>query len=401
MMESNRKILYMHIGSHKTGTSSIQRTLVKNKELLTQHGYVFFHRAPSGIENKYGNSSGWVEHKPSDMKTGIGAKVSKKNELFSQLGKLSANKVIISAENFSWFFLEKEVYEIKKQVFKFFDEVKIIVYLRRQDKQVISHHQQGSKKYKYPSHSYYGGDSLSIPKSRKNYDEYLDYNSRLSIWADEFGDDNIIIRVFEKDSLVGSDVVVDFFALLGIKEGFKSNKVNVSRGFEKVKVGHLVSKSITKQFLVNRIISSLSNEGKSLPSKDEAFDFYQRYRSSNIQLNKRFSINNIESIFSDDFSSYPEEASDKWSEDTANAAILKILESINKLFADINPKDLTEASKLLEKKNKKLSLKLSSLAKELTPKNKQEQLKVIKFSYKLGYIAFFVLLLGVVFYIFW
>ena len=86
------------------------------------------------------------------------------------------------------------------------------------------------------------------------------------------------------------------------------------------------------KYLKSIVTVNLDNSGKLLPSKDQAKEFYSNYINSNKKLNMKFSINkNIDSIFSEDFSMYPDTKKDIWTEDSANQAILNILKAFNKL----------------------------------------------------------------------
>lgn len=240
----------------------------------------------------------------SNLEIATGAKVKDIGLLMKRLSEQPGN-VIMSAENFSWIFSQEEIDNLEKQSRLYFDEVKIIVYLRRQDRQIISHHQQASKSSESGSYCYYAGDSFAIPKCRPHFDEYLNYHDRIGKWAHAFGKENMIIRIFDPETLLNGDVVSDFFQQIGID--FDTNEAsyrsNESLGFERTKVGHLVNQALPKSFLSRRIRHNADNSGKSLPGITEAKAFYARYAASNIKLNQELNITSEhEDIFGDDFS---------------------------------------------------------------------------------------------------
>jgi hypothetical protein len=113
---------------------------------------------------------------------------------------------------------------------------------------------------------------------------------------------------------------------------------NKSNGFEKTKIGHLINESNLSGSIELLVRRSTDNQGKILPSREQAEAFDTKYRESNIELNKKFGLSDkIESIFDDDFSSYPELQEDTWDEETANKAIksiLKCFSSSNNFDAD-------------------------------------------------------------------
>ena len=259
-------------------------------------------------------------------------------DLLAKKSSQSTTKnVIISSEEFSWINNKNCLTKLKGSLKKYFDKIYIVVYIRRQDSQVISFCQEEAKSGGMVESSFFNCGNKSIPKYQKIFDEYLDYNKRLSLWADVFKDENLFIRIFEKNHLYKNDVVLDFFKILGVKNNIKLDRHNESWGFEKTKVAYLLEKNKINKYFKKHILKGLDNTGKLLPSINEAKKFYNNYIESNIKLNMRFDLNNKnKSIFSNDFTNYPKENADSWDENSANSAITNIIQSIN----NINQKDL-------------------------------------------------------------
>lgn len=319
------KTLYLHIGNHKTGTTSIQHALVDNRDFLGANNISFFSEHIKGKDLKTGNTSAWVFVDPKQVKNGVGSYVKEVNKLASKLSNLPHNTVIMSAESFSFIF-EKQVIENLYQALKqYFDEIKIIVYLRRQDEQIISHHQQESKGHNGTGVLFFGTDCHAIPQDIEHHRYYMDYYMRISLWADIFGDDNIIVKDFDKNTLKDHDVVADFFSIFHLSIPQKKTYIlNESNGFEKTKIGHLLNRYIQSRQLRHYLFSYLSNEGKMLPSKSQAQEYYKHFLESNKKLKKRFGIQ-----FNENFDKYPDTNQDIWNEDTANLAIANLLIAIN------------------------------------------------------------------------
>lgn len=325
------KKIYIHTGQHKTGTTSLQQMLFDNRLKLNEEENIsFFTTDTKNRVIKNGNTCCWIKINKRNVEND--ASIVSPEVLAQNLAKLP-NDVIMSAECFSWIFDKQELLRFKEELSKFFDEIIIIVYIRRQDKQIVSLYQQRSKKHRPPSNFFYGNEPTAIPMYNKNLDYYFDYNKRISKWGDVFGDDNIIIRVFDKKTLYKGDIVSDFCNLLNIKNITSSMKKNVSNGFEKTKVSHLMSSLGMRNDLRKIINQNLDNNGKLMPSKEEAKNFYLRYKESNKKLNERFKINKSEYIFDEDFSMYSDTSMDVWTEESANQAIIHILQSINDLQA--------------------------------------------------------------------
>ncbi|MBN2825779.1 MAG: hypothetical protein JXQ76_10665, partial [Campylobacterales bacterium] len=208
------KTLYIHIGQHKTGSTSLQQVLFDNREKLTQENFSFFAVDQKNEIIQNGNSNCWVSLNKENIKS-LGC-IDSPKELAFNLAQLP-DDVIISAEHFSWIFHKEPLIEFKEELSKYFDKIIIIVYIRRQDKQIISHHQQASKCKNSPARFVYGDDLKAIPAYHETHRLYLDYNKRIGMWGDVFGDDNMMIRVFDTKSLYQGDIVLDFLNLLNIK----------------------------------------------------------------------------------------------------------------------------------------------------------------------------------------
>ena len=126
------RTLILHIGNHKTGTSSIQRSLFLEKKTLHSHGFSLFHERMSRLKTR-GNTSCWIETTPDNI---CRSAVIRKG-LAKRLAGTEQN-VIMSAESFSWIFDVDVLRTFYQELRKYFDRITVICYLRRQDKQAIS-----------------------------------------------------------------------------------------------------------------------------------------------------------------------------------------------------------------------------------------------------------------------
>lgn len=299
------KKLFLHVGTGKTGSTSIQQTLRKLK-----------------IANLYFRTDSKGKKSIPDP-----------NKFAAELEEHSCDTALYSNE---WLYCADQsfVESISTQLKSKFD-TKIVVYLRRQDKFAVSKYQQRSKNKARKSHS----GAVALPMK---WDFQADYHSRLQPWIKYFGKENMRVRIFDSNTLDNGDVVVDFFNLLNLS--CKPDEIvhsNLSTGLEKTKMGHLLKISglyESNPLLANQIYQSANNDGKLQPSRTDAREYYEQYREGNIKLNQELGITTeIPSLFSEDFSSYPEERTDLWNEDTANNAILSVFE----VLKNFRPRDRT------------------------------------------------------------
>lgn len=295
--------LIIHIGSHKTGSSSIQRFLFDKRDELSALHWGYFCRDYSSNKLKV-SAYTWM---PKSVENGkFTARIVP--SFASALAAQKEQNVIVSCEGFSWF-QEDELTQFQQQLTQYFDQITIVCYLRRQDKHAISHYQQCSRYLYVPERSFWEDGVKSLPEYRKSFDQYLDYNQRLRCWSKLFGKQNIIIRLFEKNSLISQDVVHDFITSTRLPIIAEKVSSNESMGKEETYISQFLCLNrvdMAKQRFIRKEITSV---GKYLPDRDKAMQFYQHYRQSNKLLNEFFTINDNEFLFSDDFSQYPNQDS--------------------------------------------------------------------------------------------
>jgi hypothetical protein len=91
-------------------------------------------------------------------------------------------------------------------------EVKVLVYLRRQDSWLASHYREGVIGGAYGRIACSPEAWLETAEGRR----LLDYEGLLEEWAAVVGQENVILRPYEKSSLLGGDIVADVFDTLGL-----------------------------------------------------------------------------------------------------------------------------------------------------------------------------------------
>lgn len=310
------KKLIIHSGSHKTGSSSIQRFLFNKKSILSQSSI--------GVFNESGHSNFWlIPHFDNGVKIHI------RENFHDRLAALQENVVVVSTENFSWMNNLKQIENWKLRLDRYFSEVEIVFYLRRQDKHAVSHHQQGSKDRRFIEHKFYGSEPRALPTYKPMFDDYFDYNQRIGQWADVFGDEAINIRIFDPSNFKEGNVVADFLEAVKFDIAPELYRDNTSNGRQFTLLSHLMVSNKVPHDLQKHIAASLDNTGKLTPSKPEMERFYSRYRESNIALNRRFKVSPIDSIFTEDFESYPQQSNEVLSHSESIDALNKIFTALS------------------------------------------------------------------------
>lgn len=361
------KKIFIHIGSHKTGTTSIQDALASNENKLRANNLSYFHQSPAGKQMPAFNAYPWFEKFPQSLENGH--TIIERTKLVSMLSQLPGD-VIFSSEHFSFIFMQEELAKFKESLERHFTAIEIIVYLRRQDQHIVSHHNEASKAFGAPASLFFGDETIAMPTYQSHFKFYLDYRQKLSMWAEVFGKENITIRLFDREKMVGGDAVSDFCSLLSLPDLDAGTQSNEAYGLEKAKVGLLMNQAgINNGPLRTTVNMNLCASGKLLPKREEAMSFYDRFRESNIELNKMFDISVEPTIFDDDFSMYSNEANEDWTEDTVNETLVTVFKSLDGAYGHLNYDLMFQAALKLEKTDLKLSYSLIYMLQAIFPNN--------------------------------
>jgi hypothetical protein len=206
--------VYIHIGAPKTATSTLQNILSKNFKKLLQHGVLYpqslrhgdaHHLLVCDLIEKHQNhrmADFWYGDQPRGQ-----AWAMLKKEIEEQRDQIQS--VVVSSELF--FGQAKNIDLMHEQILSTLQghDIKIVVYLRRQDQLYSSFFNQdvkGARQWAHSAYQFYDTHQIF---------EY-DYHSLLNIWSKPFGKENILIRPYESEQWTNGDIVQDFCELLNI-----------------------------------------------------------------------------------------------------------------------------------------------------------------------------------------
>ena len=206
------KKLILHVGLHKTGTSSIQQAIVGREADLAAAGWA----APPFLGRKDSAHHIWVKRLREDAEKGI-------DGLVKALEALPAEQLLFSSEALAhWLLVPEQAKALGKALRRRF-ETRVVIYLRRQDflkesvyAQIVKTHFRG------------GIDNPGL------YD--LAFDRRLRTLDGAFGRRNVTPRIYRDDAPF--DAVEDFRVLLGLPRtpatSAASTRANVSMPRRKV-----------------------------------------------------------------------------------------------------------------------------------------------------------------------
>lgn len=177
-----KKRLYIHIGTHKTGSTTIQNGLFINKEILRKNDINY----PTTGMRSFGHHllcfylNGRIDHSENLIQN-----------LRVELENAEQNTFIISSEEFEY--LRTEHIQILTKQLHVFD-IKIIIYLRNQASTIHSNYTQLVKTglRNLPFDVYL--DRYEFDNDRDNYNELLNK------WENAVGIKNMIVKKYQKPS---------------------------------------------------------------------------------------------------------------------------------------------------------------------------------------------------------
>lgn len=185
-------MLFLHIGTHKTGTSALQTFMTRRSDVLLEKGA---HYIQAGL------GEGIAHHALSFAIRGRpGSDMAVWDAVRAEIAASECPIQVLSTEAF-WFTEPAKV----KEALGGAGDVRLVVYLRRQDKYLQSLYKQAVT----------SGRKADFATWRAQYGFRGDYFSVLRQWADAFGADSIVVRPYERDG-ARVDVTEDFFHVLGI-----------------------------------------------------------------------------------------------------------------------------------------------------------------------------------------
>ena len=216
--------IVLHIGSPKTGSSSIQKFFSSNQETLARAGVIYPQIETFMSEEKVTRQVGFrfAMCVGAGHPEGLAQRFSinsnqdlegfSKNYLEEFLALIRNNKkknmMIISDEALFLYSNEKMVSNAHDFIRRHFDDVKIIGYLRNHRDYFRSFYSQRIKM---------GGT--------ESFQEYVhanvrddNFSSKLSHWRNNFGSGAVQLIPFRSETLKGQDVVTDFLERIGLSE---------------------------------------------------------------------------------------------------------------------------------------------------------------------------------------
>lgn len=320
------KTLYLHIGTPKTATSSIQEFLRLNRQTLLKYGYCFPkqpHKYPYVGSNR--NAHFMVENLYfEDGTRDLALEMEFLREGLNQVTESfeQCDNVILSEESL-WrvsSYSRKDLFPyLKQEAVTQGYQIKIIVYLRRQDKFVVSNWNQRVKQGKT---AYTMTIDEYIADTKEKNRLVLNYIFKLDTMAELFGKKNIIVRRFDSESWIQHSIIHDFMDCIGLRVTedfqFPSRMINPGLSNNNAEIKRIINNDSTFSkdeniYLTNFLTALSAESGKRYPcsmlSVKETQNLINKYAAGNAQVAKEY-IGDGKPLFTSDIPDLP-----RWEKD--------------------------------------------------------------------------------------
>jgi hypothetical protein len=212
----------LHIGTGKTGTSSVQFFLRDNRERLLELGYLY-PKTPGGArhgrlglfvksDEELLDSPNWYRQSRSDP---VRFRRAFRRRLLSEIESSGVSRVLMSDEVL-FMQPDRALQRLRHLTDQIAESVRLVVYLRRQDDHMVSRYQQGVKI----------GWVLRLREwAQEDMSSLYNYHARLDTWQRLLEPTELVVRRFEPDTFVDGSLYQDFLDAAGIKVRAEDLKV--------------------------------------------------------------------------------------------------------------------------------------------------------------------------------
>jgi hypothetical protein len=203
-----KRHLFLHIGTHKTGSTTIQHYLKEHRSQIEGQGFyypmegAYFYppeASPSLLAHAVlNNRPKYIGRTEVNLDTCV-------HDMRRDIELSPCPNVIVSSEHFSLASTREDVLRIANVFSGLFEKITVVVYLRRQDTRLESYWSQHVK------------TGLIV----QSFSDYLtahagwNYSEMLKPWIEVFSQECLVIRPFEKSQFFENNLVSDFLHVVG------------------------------------------------------------------------------------------------------------------------------------------------------------------------------------------
>lgn len=210
-----RFALTLHIGTGKTGTTSLQAFLRQNRPRLAEAGWLY----PRSI-GRHVHFGVWIRPpheqdrlfsagRPGTRRFGTVEELRREvpRRLLAEVRRSGLRRVLMSDEGL-WQSSDPSLERLRQFADAHASGVRLVCYLRRQDDHLVSRYQQVVKH----------GETRTLPQWMAKVDlaRTYDYDARLRRWLSSIEPEELVVRRFERHRMLNNSLYDDFVAAAGL-----------------------------------------------------------------------------------------------------------------------------------------------------------------------------------------
>lgn len=211
--EASQIDLIVHVGTGKTGTTSVQHFMNVNRDRLGEAD--FFYPATPGRsrhaqftvfltpDEELDDQPVWHRMEADDPTRW---RRRFRRRLLDEIADSGLTRVVLSEETI-FKSSDGTLRRLQRFARRNFRSLRIVVYLRRQDDHLVSRYQQAVKVGEVRR--------LTDPALHRDFSDVYDYAGRLALLADILEPDEVVVRRYERSAFAGGELFLDFLEAIG------------------------------------------------------------------------------------------------------------------------------------------------------------------------------------------
>lgn len=194
------KTIHLHIGTKKTGTTTLQTILGANRNKLLSLGY-YYPKAGITASTQGHHMLAWaLEGKGHRVEISTGKKFDLTTvwqDFLSEVKSVDVDNIILSTEYLATITDTQKIQSVKNYFSNY--KINIILCVRRQDSYMLSLYAEAVK----------AGYGKSFRKFFEDKKDFCDYVACIERWEEVFGNGSVSLQLFRKGK--GDEILRDFF----------------------------------------------------------------------------------------------------------------------------------------------------------------------------------------------
>jgi hypothetical protein len=279
------KTIYFHIGTPKTGTTSLQWSLLNSRKKLEAAGVLFPSSGLSTNPNQFAHHQLFEATKNRDK--------SLWRDVIAEIKNSKQSVAVISSENFS--LLKKEDIAFIRSHIKSHIKCKLVVYLREQCEYLESLYNQAVK-------------TGLEKRDRLEFMKYFivsgrgNYHALIKSWETLIEPTDLIVRPYRRKNFQGGDILTDFAITLGLdsdilNRGNSELNPSINSIYIEVlrKINHYVTDIEKKNaHVIGWLLKHMTPDEKNyvVYSQTHRAIIKSHYKNSNARLIKKYKFDN-------------------------------------------------------------------------------------------------------------